>query len=86
MPSPAFSEFLAIHYKNPQGLRLGQRFFNLYIKRGSWPEMFYGEDKDTCILIAEWLDAHQYYYKLPPVLQSQPLEPLEPLEPLLKEK
>lgn len=70
MPSKAFVEFINDHYKNTQGLRLGQRFYNLYIARGPWPELYYGDDKSTCHIIRKWLDDHQYFDELPPVIRT----------------
>ena len=66
--------FLLIHNicKN-DGLRLGQRFVNMYIK-GSWPELFYANDVVAYDMIQDWLDDHHYYFELPPVVNPLFLE------------
>lgn len=64
MATKAFIDFLSFHYKDRKGMRLGQHFCNLYIKK-KWPELFYGEDKQTCFLIQDWLNENGYVEELP---------------------
>lgn len=47
-------------------LRLGQRFYNLYIKH-PWPALLYAHDDMAMIMIEKWLYDHQYYDVLPPM-------------------
>lgn len=69
MSCPAYVRFMKQHYANPAGQRLGQKFYNLYLRGGDpWPELFYGEDRDTCHLINDWLVRNCYVDKLPPVV------------------
>jgi len=67
MNCPALEQFLSIHQQNPQGLRLGQHFYNLYFRRESYPDMFYGKDEHTIVLIQKWLEDNQYTEELPKV-------------------
>lgn len=69
MASKAFVEFCTLHYKDPQHQRLGQHFYNLYLKGDPWPKLFYGKDEDTRFLIANWLDQHHYFDELPTVIE-----------------
>lgn len=65
MYSRALLKFLMKHYSDPQGLRLGQRFCNEYIK-GEYPELFYMKnDEKAKDLIEKWLNDHQYTQSLP---------------------
>lgn len=49
-------------------LRLGQYFCNKYIK-GNWPELFYCEDRQKClIMIEKWLKDNCYQNDMPPEL------------------
>lgn len=52
------------------GLRLGQRFINLYIKE-SWPELYYQSDAGVAaVMIDNWLRRHQYEDQLPESLNK----------------
>lgn len=66
MLTPALIKFMRLHYQEDKcpHLRLGQRFVNMYIK-GPMPELFYADDTRASVMIADWLDAHQYYEDLP---------------------
>jgi len=44
--------------------RFGQYFVNKYITN-AWPELFYANDNESYIMIAEWLIDNQYEYDLP---------------------
>jgi len=65
----ALAKFVKSHYANPQNIRLGQRFCNMYIK-GQWPELFYCNDAKAKILIGQWLVDNQYFDQLPPELKE----------------
>lgn len=62
----AFHKFINLHkQKAGDGIRLGQRFVNTYI-RGSWPQLFYETDEAKAMkMIEEWLLRHHYYDELP---------------------
>ena len=48
--------------------RLGQHFCNMYIK-GQWPELFYVEDRQKClIMIEKWLKDNCYENDMPPIV------------------
>jgi hypothetical protein len=68
MTCPALKQFLSIHLDNTQGLRVGQHFYNLYVRKGSWPELFYGKDEHTIVLIQKWLEDNQYTEELPNIV------------------
>lgn len=54
------SRYIKRHYNRKDGLRLGQRFVNEYIKH-PWPELFYTEDSGKAItIITEWMKDLQY--------------------------
>ncbi|QBQ74789.1 hypothetical protein BcepSauron_409 [Burkholderia phage BcepSauron] len=69
MINAAHMQFVSEHKRLNDGLRMGQRFCNLYIK-GSWPELFYADDLKAAPLIYDWLCAHQYYDELPQPLKE----------------
>lgn len=54
------SRYIKRHYNKKDGLRLGQRFVNEYIKH-PWPELFYQVDQAKTIqLIMKWMEDLQY--------------------------
>jgi hypothetical protein len=57
-------KFLQLHYTTHDGLRLGQRFVQLYIDK-SWPELYYESELRAALLIQQWLIDHQYIDDLP---------------------
>ncbi len=63
--------FIQLHVTNASdGLRLGQRFINMYIKE-PWPELYYQTDAGLAsILIDDWLTRHQYADALPDPLNK----------------
>ena len=67
----SFNKFIKIHESSKKdGLRLGQRFVNMYIK-DAWPALFYEtEDNKAKIMIITWLSMHQYEAVLPPITDS----------------
>lgn len=68
MAEPAYEKFTRLHATHSaDGLRMGQRFCNMYIK-ASWPELYYCDDYNAFFLIYAWLHDHQYYEELPPVV------------------
>jgi hypothetical protein len=66
--SKALSKFEAMHRSKDDGLRLGQRFCNMYIK-GSWPELFYADEAKASANIEQWLTDSQYTEELPQPLK-----------------
>lgn len=53
--------------------RLGQYFCNMYIK-GQWPELFYVEDRQKClIMIEKWLKDNCYENDMPPIVRTPPV-------------
>lgn len=64
----AYKKFLNIHFTHcADGLRVGQRFVNMYIKK-PWPELFYADETKSAELISGWLEDNQYFDELPPVV------------------
>lgn len=65
-----FDDFVAYHFAHVEdGLRLGQRFCNLYIKE-PWPSLYYCESVNTAKeMIWEWLCNHSYDESFPMVIQ-----------------
>lgn len=58
-------QFVRAHNQANDGLRLGQRFVNIYVKSG-WPELFYEEsDKKSLEIISDYLTRYQYHGKMP---------------------
>ena len=62
-------EFICMHNVAFDGLRLGQRFVNIYIYE-PWPELFYEkcDDRASCI-IGDYLLNHQHLYTMPTPLK-----------------
>jgi len=70
----AYMKFAKLHARNSNdGLRLGQRFVNMYIKK-PWPELFYMSNYDAFFVIYNWLVDNQYFDELPPVVNPAFLE------------
>lgn len=68
MPSMALVEYLYVHDKASNYLRLGQWFFNNYCthdKYGGWPDLFYAPEEKAKVLINQWLIDNHYEYYLP---------------------
>lgn len=66
-----FYEFLTEHNVANDGLRLGQRFVNIYISQ-PWPELFYEESaKKAMEIIVDWLLEHQYFVTMPPLAKKR---------------
>lgn len=59
------------HKGNPKSQRLGQAFWNTYLKgsrfhRAEWSELFHEKDDEKSKeMIREWLTRHHYYKTLP---------------------
>ena len=45
--------------------RLGQFFYNRYIMKGGWPELFYATDGEAGVIIRDWLTDNGYEDKPP---------------------
>lgn len=61
--------FIVAHNNNvsSDGMRLGQRFVNIYISK-PWPELFYEKsDKKALSIIEQWLEKHHYFNEMPPL-------------------
>ena len=62
----AFERYLKQHREANDGIRLGQRFCNDFIK-GPWPKLFYAEQEYDCVgIILGWLESHHYFNEMPP--------------------
>ena len=60
-------EFICRHNIAFDGLRLGQRFVNIYCKK-PWQSLFYEEsDKQSMEIIQKFLTRHHYFDKMPTV-------------------
>lgn len=71
-------QFIGIHnqHKKADGLRMGQRFVNMYVK-APWPELFYTTDQFEAVnLIHDYLTRHQYHDTLPPRIDQPVVEPV----------
>lgn len=61
----ALQRYIQRHNATNDGIRLGQRFCNDFIK-SSWPELFYATDTQRCVsMIETWLAEHHYQDTLP---------------------
>lgn len=62
----ALNRFVLLHETRAKdGLRLGQRFCNMYIKK-PWPELYYVTDKAAALRIIDaWLTDNHYTLTLP---------------------
>ena len=65
-------KFYSLHNElKKDGLRMGQRFCNMFIKE-SWPDLFYQENERKAIkLIYQWLKEKHYYYELPTEIKRE---------------
>lgn len=64
------TQFIRAHNQANDGLRLGQRFVNIFVKE-PMPELYYEEsDKESMRKISEWLTRHQYHDKMPPRINT----------------
>lgn len=64
-------EFLKAHSSACDGMRLGQRFVNIYISQ-PWPELFYQEsNKEALRVIENWLIEYQYFNTMPPLAKKR---------------
>lgn len=62
---PSTQKFIAEHKAKQDGIRLGQRFCNRYVK-GSYPDLYYCEDdRASAQMIDTWLKDNQYESELP---------------------
>jgi hypothetical protein len=71
-----FDQFIAAHHRANDGLRLGQRFINVFIKNEGHgdADMFNilwntTDERVAKNLIIEWLARHQYHTNMPPVFR-----------------
>lgn len=57
MKEMTFQEFKNYHYANKHdGLRLGQRFVSMFIKK-EWPDLFYEEDDNKSLqMIRDYME------------------------------
>lgn len=80
--------FLHDYYTNPlaqkAGQRIGQYFYNIYIKKDPWPDLFYANDKKAIEIITDWLEDNQYINELPWILDHKEFES-KTLEDLVRE-
>ena len=67
------SEYICRHHETSDGLRLGQRFFNDFIKSDKELDdlnLFYEKDDNKTIwFIEKWLQDKHYFNELPPKLE-----------------
>lgn len=58
-------------YENQEHERLGQYFYNRYIAKDRWPELFFEQDFEKAKAIIEnWLVCHQYQFEMPPKVRD----------------
>lgn len=61
----ALEKYIDQHYRKKDGIRLGQRFVNDYIK-GRWPELFYcNDDAASECMIRKYLYDLCYFDTMP---------------------
>lgn len=67
----SLSQFVRAHNVSNDGLRLGQRFVNIYISQ-PWPELFYEtSDKEALLIITRWLTENHYMHTMPPLAKQR---------------
>lgn len=65
------AEFVRAHNTANDGLRLGQRFVNIYISQ-PWSELFYEQSSKKALeMITEWLTEHHYMNTMPPLAKKR---------------
>lgn len=67
---PSMYKFLAYHYSDTKRQRLGQRFYNCYLKT-PWPTLYHAEDGKAQELITQWLTANGYTIALPHMISHK---------------